>query len=114
MSNIITPKEIAADFCKSGIYKAQSAFSRFALLIFLGGVFIAFGGLLSVIVAGGMPGVMAANQGLVKFVGEAMFPIGLMMVSVAGADLYTSNCTAMVLPVLKKKLPVKQLFKVWF
>lgn len=113
MSNINTPKEIAVEFCKSGIYKANLPFSRFILLALLGGVFIAFGGLLAVVVAGGMPTIMVANPGLVKFISGAMFPIGLIMVSIAGADLFTSDCTAMVLPILQREIGVKQLLKVW-
>lgn len=113
MSIINSPKEIAYNFCQSGIYKANLSFTRFMLLAILGGVFIAFGGLLSVVVAGGMPGVLSTNPGLVKFVSGAMFPVGLIMVTIAGADLFTSDCAAMTLPVLQRHLPVSKLLKVW-
>ncbi|MDU1890538.1 MAG: formate/nitrite transporter family protein [Dysgonomonas sp.] len=106
------PKEIASEFCASGIYKTRMPFHKFAILAFLGGTFIAFGGLLTVIVAGGIPGIGLANPGLVKFVAGALFPIGLIMVSVAGADLFTSDCTGLILPYLQKDIRISAVLKV--
>jgi len=108
-----SPKEVASEFCNSGIYKSNTPVSRFILLAFLGGTFIAFGGLLTVMVAGGMPEVMAVNPGLVKLMAGALFPVGLIMVTVAGADLFTSDCTGMVLPVLQRQININALIKVW-
>lgn len=102
--NYYTPKEIAVEFAAAGIYKSKLPILKFALIAILGGAFIAFGGLLSVMVAGGMPGIGAANPGLIKFVSGALFPVGLIMVSVTGADLFTSDCTAFTLPLLQKRL----------
>ncbi len=107
-----TPKEIAEIFSSSGVIKTNTSFTRFAILALLGGAFIAFGGLLSVMVAGGIPGIGAENPGLVKFVAGALFPVGLIMVSVAGADLFTSDCTGMILPYLQKKINVWWVFKI--
>ncbi|NDW10893.1 formate/nitrite transporter family protein [Dysgonomonas sp. 520] len=106
MKNYNTPKEITAEFLNSGIYKTSLTFSKFALIAVLGGAFIAFGGLLSVMVAGGMPGIGDTNPGLVKFVAGALFPVGLIMVSVTGADLFTSDCTAFTLPLLEKQIKI--------
>ncbi|MDF9831409.1 formate/nitrite transporter family protein [Parabacteroides sp. PF5-6] len=102
--NYNSPKEIAVEFAAAGINKSRMPFLHFALIAILGGAFIAFGGLLSVTVAGGMPGVGAANPGLIKFISGALFPIGLIMVSITGADLFTSDCTAFTLPLLQKRL----------
>jgi len=102
--NYNNPKQITEEFAASGIYKSSLSTSKFALIAILGGVFIAFGGLLSVMVAGGIPGIGAANPGLIKFIAGALFPIGLIMVSIAGADLFTSDCTAFTLPLLQKKI----------
>ncbi len=108
-----SPKDIAIEFCHSGIYKAKLPISKFSILAFLGGAFIGLGGLLTIIVAGGMPEIMASNPGIVKFVAGALFPVGLIMVSVAGADLFTSDCAGMVLPTLQKEIKIKLLVKVW-
>jgi len=111
--NYYIPKDVAVEFCNSGIRKANTPLIKFMILAFLGGTFIAFGGLLTVMVAGGMPGVAAMNPGVVKFVAGALFPVGLIMVTVAGADLFTSDCTAMVLPVCQKQISVAALLKIW-
>lgn len=111
--NYYIPREIAIEFGKSGIRKANTPLAKFILLAFLGGTFISFGGLLSVMVAGGMPEVMANNPGMVKFVAGALFPVGLIMVTVAGADLFTSDCTAMVLPACQKQVTITTLLKIW-
>lgn len=98
------PKEIAVEFAAAGIYKSKLSISRFIIIAVLGGAFIAFGGLLTVMVAGGMPSVGTANPGLIKFTTGALFPVGLIMVSLTGADLFTSDCTAFTLPLLQKRL----------
>lgn len=108
-----TPKDIASEFCATGVYKANLKLSKFIILALLGGAFIALGGLLSVIVAGGMPEVYANNPGLVKFAAGAMFPVGLIMVTIAGADLFTSDCAYMVFPYAQKQIKITSLFKVW-
>lgn len=98
--------EIAHIFAESGMIKSRLPFSKFAIIAILGGVFIAFGGLLSVMVAGGMPGLGAGNPGLIKFIAGVLFPVGLILVAITGADLFTSDCTAFTLPLLQKKLTI--------
>jgi formate/nitrite transporter len=76
----------------------------------MGGIFIALGGLLTVVVAGNMNGIAL---GLIKFTAGALFPVGLIMVSVAGADLFTSDCAGMTLSTMQKKTVFADLLKVW-
>lgn len=109
--NFHNPTEIAQQFATAGINKSRLSFTKFAIIAILGGMFIAFGGLLSVMVAGGMPGVGAHNPGLIKFISGALFPIGLIMVSITGADLFTSDCTAFTLPLLQKRIPLSSFCK---
>ena len=106
-----TPKEITEQFSDSGINKSSLPLSGFAVISILGGAFIAFGALLSVIVAGGMPGIGADNPGLIKFIAGALFPVGLIMVSITGSDLFTSDCTAFTLPLLQKKIKISTFVK---
>ena len=111
MNNYYTPKDITNQFTLSGIYKSSLPTSKFIIIAILGGAFIALGGLLSVMVAGGMPGVGTNNPGLIKLVAGMLFPVGLIMVSITGADLFTSDCTAFTLPLLNKKLSYALFFK---
>ena len=106
--NYLTPMEAADAFRRAAIEKEKRPFTQFALMAILGGAFIAFGGLLTVMVAGGMPGVAEANPGVVKFVAGALFPIGLIMVAVTGADLFTSDCAGFAFPLLRKELSLRR------
>lgn len=107
------PAEIAQIFADSSKAKANMPLLKFFLFAVLGGMFIALGGLLTVVVAGGMPATSAVNPGLVKFVAGALFPVGLIMVCIAGADLFTSDCAGMTLSTLQKKTSWQALLKVW-
>ena len=102
--NYNSPAEAANLFREAAIDKTKKSFPEFALMAILGGMFIALGGLLTVVVAGGMPAVAEANPGIVKFVAGALFPVGLIMVSITGADLFTSNCASFTFPVLRKEI----------
>lgn len=111
MANYYTPKETTQNFAASALYKGNLPLSKFMLMAILGGAFIAFGGMLSVMVAGGMPGIGASNPGLIKFIAGSLFPVGLIMVSITGADLFTSDCAAFTYPLLQKKIKTGIFFK---
>lgn len=76
---------------ESAIVKDKYPAAKILVLAFLAGAYISFGGLLSIIVGGGIPGIAAANPGIAKFVFGATFPVGLMLVVMAGAELFTGN-----------------------
>lgn len=111
MANYYNPKETTLNFAASAHYKKDLPIIKFCILAILGGVFIAFGGLLSIMVAGGSPGIGTSNPGLIKFVSGALFPVGLIMVSITGADLFTSDCAAFTYSALQKHLNLKTFFK---
>ena len=104
--NYFTPGEAADAFRITAINKSRRPLPQFAVMAILGGAFIAFGGLLTVIVAGGMPEIAKANPGIVRFVAGTLFPVGLIIVSITGADLFTSNCAGFTFPLLKKEIPL--------
>lgn len=111
MINYYSPKETSLNFAATACNKVNYPLIKFCFLAILGGAFIAFGGLLSVMVAGGMPGIGDANPGLVKFVAGALFPVGLIMVSITGADLFTSDCAAFTMSRMSRKVSWMQLIK---
>lgn len=111
MANYYTPKEITQNFAASAVYKKSLSLPKFIVIAILGGTFIAFGGMLSVMVAGGMPGIGTDNPGLVKFMAGALFPVGLIMVSITGADLFTSNCAAFTYKYLQKNIGIYLFFR---
>ena len=98
-----TPKEVIDKVAGIGAAKAalssgrNGTYARFALLTILAGVYIAFGGVLSVILGFGFPEITAANPAMQKLLSGAAFPIGLILVVVLGAELFTGN-NAMLMP----------------
>lgn len=111
--NYLAPKDIAPVFRDSAGTKAGYSNQKLFFYSILGGAFIAVGGLLSLVVAGGMPGIAATNPGLVKFALGAVFPVGLIMVIVAGAELFTSDCAVLPMGGLAKKTTWSDLVRVW-
>ena len=81
-----SPKETTCSVDNIGCNKIGMAMGPLLALGFLAGAFIAFGGLLAVIVGGGVPDIKLANPGLQKFIFGAVFPVGLILVVVAGAS----------------------------
>lgn len=108
-----TPPEIAVQFCKSA--QLKNALSNRKMLVYsiLGGAFIALGGLLSLIVVGGMPSITATNPGISKLLFGALFPLGLILVVIGGAELFTSDCAIIPFAVLNKQLKPKSILRIW-
>lgn len=105
------PKTAVLAFMESGFYKISLPLAKFAVIAILGGAFIALGGLLSVIIAGGIPGIGAENPGIVRFAAGAAFPVGLIIVALTKTDLFTSDCAAFTIPLWEKKLKITTFLK---
>jgi formate/nitrite transporter len=118
------PADIAKAAIAAGCTKCNMTWTRLLVLGFLAGAYIAFGALLSEIVAGGLSnGTITAPDGavwkiafpagLVKFAAGAVFPVGLMLVVIAGSELFTGNCMFAPISVLNGEASLKGLFKNW-
>lgn len=97
---IRTPREITEAAAAVGAAKAKLTVnnpSRLLLASCLAGVYIALGGILSLIVGYGFPEMTAANPAVQKLLSGCMFPIGLILVVVLGAELFTGN-NALLIP----------------
>ncbi|MEA3345755.1 MAG: formate/nitrite transporter family protein [Chloroflexota bacterium] len=99
-----SPKETVREVDAVGCAKADLSWSQLLTLGFLAGAFIAFGGLLAIVVGGGVPGIKADNPGLQKFIFGGVFPVGLMLVVIAGAELFTGNTACCIPAVLSKDI----------
>jgi formate/nitrite transporter FocA (FNT family) len=63
---------------------------------FLGGVFIAIGGLFDLIVAGGAVSLRENNPSLATLIAAFTFPIGFVLVILTNVELVTSNVFIMM------------------
>ncbi|KAF8498808.1 Formate/nitrite transporter-domain-containing protein [Gautieria morchelliformis] len=105
---------IARYFIQSGIAKHRTRVDVLLLKAFIAGVFLSFGGLLSEVIAGGSPGITAANPGLVHILQGFVFPVGLVMIVLQGQELLTSNMMVAPMCVWKGVIPWWGLPYNWF
>lgn len=108
-----SPIEIREDFRKSAAQKLALPLSRQIVFGILGGVFISFGGLLAIIVAGGMPEVTDGNPGISKMLFGAMFPVGLIMIVIGGGQLFTSDCAVLPYGWLRGEVTLSRGLRSW-
>ncbi len=84
------PQTIAETVAKSvGVKKTTSPWLSVVVLGILAGAYIGFGGLLSTTVTFDMA--KSFGIGFTKFLGGSVFSVGLMLVVIAGAELFTGN-----------------------
>ena len=110
--NYLTPEEIAETVIYTGIKKTSYSITTLLILGFLGGVFIAFASEGSTMAAFNLLA-KPETYGLGKALAGAIFGTGLMLVVIAGAELFTGNTLIMV-SVLDKKVSLKAMMRNWF
>ena len=105
------PAEILEVTVQKGIAKASTPVWKLLCLGFLAGVFIAFASEGSNMAACGL---FAKHEtyGLGKFVAGLIFPVGLILVLLAGAELFTGN-NLIIAAALEKKVSLTAMFKNW-
>lgn len=86
---------------------------RLITLSILAGAYIALGGILSLIVGYGFPGLTAENPGLQKLLSGCVFPLGLILVVVLGAELFTGNNALLVPAFMKQRCSIWLMLKNW-
>lgn len=99
-----TPAEIAANYIGIAKSKTQQKWWKTFLLAVLAGAFIALGGVVSTVAASGFSGIQAS---LIK---GAVFPLGLILVVICGAELFTGNCL-LIAPALQKEIKIGKMLK---
>ena len=109
---LLAPAEIAAATLQNGLKKVNLDPVRQILLGILAGAFIAFASEGSNMAAFNLLA-EPATYGLGKALAGAVFGTGLMLVVLAGGELFTGNALIMV-GVLNRKISVGQMLKNWF
>jgi len=104
------PSQILESVGNTGKSKANAGLVQTLFLAFLAGAYISFGAMLMVTVVAGLP----ENLGtLSKFIGGALFPVGLIMIVIGGGDLFTGNCLYNTVAVAQRKMTGSQLVRNW-
>lgn len=96
---------------EKAVMKANLPAGKMLLLGFLAGAFIAFGAQFSNMVSFNLLS-SADTYGLGRCLAGFVFAVGLMLVILAGAELFTGNCL-MICGVLDKKITAGQMLKNW-
>lgn len=103
-----TPSDILHTATETGCKKAAATkpggFSRLLTGSFSAGAFIALGGALALATGYGMPQFASDNPGIQRIIAGLVFPVGLMLTVVLGADLFTGNNALLMPPMLDKRL----------
>jgi len=104
---LLSPGEIAKQFTEISRKKASLPFTSMLMLGFLAGAFIAFAAQGSTVVSSDIP-----VFGLAKLVGGAVFATGLMLVVLAGAELFTGN-SLMTVGLFSGTISLGELLRSW-
>src|SRR5512143_2254466 len=105
----LMPKEMANKAEHLGVSKVKVSFLRMFSLAILAGAFIALGAIFSTTattVSGALP------FGVVRVLGGVTFSLGLILVIVAGAELFTGN-NLIVMAWASRKVSTLQLLRNW-
>ncbi|NCA23370.1 MAG: formate/nitrite transporter family protein [Betaproteobacteria bacterium] len=107
-TDLYSPQEIIDKLENVGVVKANLPFRQMAMLALLAGAFIGFGGLFFVLVTSdpGLPWAMS------RLVGGMAFSLGLILVVVAGAELFTGN-TFLVMAWAEGRISLNLLLRNW-
>jgi formate transporter len=105
------PKNIAETVAQTvGVAKATSPWLTVFVLGILAGAYIGFGGFLTTTVTFDMAAKF--GTGFTKLMAGAAFSVGLMLVVIAGAELFTGN-TLMVSSVMSREISFGMMVKRW-
>ena len=105
--NLFTPKECAANYAAAGAAKTRMPLLKMFLLAVLAGFFIAMGGAVTNTAAHTID-----NVGVARIVCGLLFPFGLAMVVLTGAELFTGN-TLITISVLDGQATVAGMLRNW-
>ena len=104
---IYTPKEVTENYLKACVGKAGSPAWRLFVLAVFAGVLVGLGAVASSTAAHGVP-----EAGIARLVTAAVFPIGLIMIVLLGAELFTGNAL-MVTAAISRDITWGRLLRNW-
>lgn len=109
---INNPKEVLALVERAASDKISLPVRKILILAFLAGAYISMGGLFSIVIGYGFPS-MAPAPGLQRLLSGLVFPLGLMLVVFAGAELFTGNNAVLVPGALGRRYGWRKVLLNW-
>jgi formate transporter len=106
----LKPNQIAEAVTEAGVQKAKLPLLTVLVLGFLGGAFISLGFLVDIRVIGNLP---AEWGSLSNLLGGAVFPVGLMLIVLAGGELITGNMMSVAMALYSKRISITDLSRNW-
>ncbi|RDW73280.1 hypothetical protein BP6252_07187 [Coleophoma cylindrospora] len=108
-----TPAQTTELISRIGAKKARMRLDKMFVNSFMGGMFISIGGALA-LSTNTAPWFQTNAPGLIRTIGAMVFPVGLIMCVLTGADLFTSYCMYSVVALLHRRCSFLDLLKTWF
>lgn len=106
----LVPSEIARKAEHVGALKARMDWPRLAVLAVLAGAFIGLGAMFATTVLAGTGGIVPF--GIARLLAGTVFCLGLILVVLGGAELFTGN-TLMVMALASGKLSLSEMLRAW-
>ncbi|MFN0096033.1 MAG: formate/nitrite transporter family protein [Dehalococcoidia bacterium] len=106
--DLLVPQDVARACEAAGLRKASLPAPKLYMLAVLAGAFIALGAMFFTVVTTGSVG----GFGPTRMLGGLAFSLGLILVVLAGAELFTGN-TMMVMAVAARRLSVGNMLRTW-
>ncbi len=110
----LMPRDVALKAENAGVIKANLDFGSTLMLSLLAGAFIGFGAVFSttVMTGNGLDGAVKLPFGLIRLLGGVSFCLGLILVTIAGAEMFTGN-VLLVMAAASRKITARRLLRNW-
>jgi formate transporter len=108
--DMLLPPEMAQKAEDIGVKKASMGWRNMFLLSILAGAFIGLGAIFATTVTAGASGHL--SFGVTKLLGGTVFCLGLILVIIAGAELFTGN-NLIIMALASHKITIRQLLRNW-
>ncbi len=108
-----SPQEIVAYTYKLAVIKTEMSASQIGIAGFLAGAYISMGALVSIVIGYGFEGITAVNPAVLRLLMGITFPVGLIIIMLAGGELFTGNCAVLLPRFMSGKLSGWTILKNW-